>query len=244
MSVKLTTICGAIAFTLLQTASANAHGVWVAERWGELGVIYGHGAGDDPYDPTRIAEIHAIAEDGQAVAVDVENRATHALLKPAAEPAVVAINFDNGYWTEQNSGDWVNQPKDEVEDAKAAGHYIKNSISLLHVHGDLPALPPQTLQILPLENPIGHKAGDEIRVKVLFEGEPLAGATITPDYIGHDSVKSEPTDANGEATIALATDGLNVLAVNHSLPLENDPKADKVAYTATLSFVAAEHSDD
>lgn len=244
MSIKLTATCCAIAFTLLHTASANAHGVWLAERWGELGVIYGHGAGDDPYDPTRITEIHAIAENGNSVPVKVEKHETHAILKPAAEPAAVAINFDNGYWTEQNSGDWVNQPKNEVEDAKSAGHYIKNSLSLLHVHGDLPAFPQQMLQILPLENPIGHKAGDEIRVQVLFEGKPLSGVTVTPDYVGRDTAKSEPTDANGEVTVTLAADGLNVLAVSHSLALENDPKADKVGYTATLSFVAAEHSDD
>lgn len=244
MSLKLTTLCGAIAFTLLQPISAGAHGIWTAERWGELGLIYGHGAGDDPYDPAKITEIHAIAENGKDISVEVENHKTHAILKPTAEPAAIAINFDNGYWTERNDGSWVNQPKNQVEGAKSAGHYVKSNLSLLHLHGELPAFPQQTLQILPLDNPIGRKAGDKIRLQVLFEGKPLPEAVITLDYVNRNSLESEPTDGNGEVTMTLANDGLNVLSVGHSKPLENDPAADKVGYNATLSFVAAGHSHE
>jgi uncharacterized GH25 family protein len=237
-------VSGALSLALLLPASAGAHGAWVAERWGELGVVYGHGAGDDPYDPARIMKAKAVAEDGAAIAVAVETRENHAILKAEGEPAAVTFAFDNGYWTEKADGTWVNEPKDKVADAKSAGHYIKNSLSLLHIHDGLPAFPAQDLQIVPLDNPVGRKAGDPIRLRVLYEGKPLAGAVVTLDYVNQASLKSAPTDADGEVVVDIRNDGLNVLAVDHSVTLEDDPKADKIGYTATLSFVAEAHKHD
>lgn len=91
---------------------------------------------------------------------------------------------------------------------------IQNNLSLLHVHDALPAFPKQDLQIVPL------------------------------DYINQAMLKSDPTDAYGEVVVAIRNDGLNVLAVDHSVPLENDPKADKIGYMATLGFVAEAHCHD
>lgn len=244
MLKQIRAVSGALALVLSLPAMAGAHGAWVAERWGELGVVYGHGAGDDPYDPARITEARAIAEDGTAMPVAIDKREKHAVLKSEGEPAAIALTFDNGYWTEKTDGKWVNEPKDTVPDAKAAGHYIKNSLSLMHVHDALPAFPKQDLQIVPLDNPVGRKAGDPIRLRVLYDGKPLAGAVVTLDYVNQASLKSDPTDADGEVVVAIRNDGLNVLAVDHSVPLENDPKADKVGYTATLSFVAEAHEHD
>jgi nickel transport protein len=241
---RIIAVSGALSFALLLPATAGAHGAWVAERWGELGVIYGHGAGDDAYDPARITQAIAIAEDGAAAPVTIDKRDKHAVLKPEGEPAAIALTFDNGYWSEKADGTWVNEPKDKVADAKATGHYIKNSLSLLHVHDALPVFPKQDLQIVPLDNPIGRKAGDPIRLRVLHDGKPLAGAVVTLDYINQAALKSEPTDADGEVVVAIRNDGLNVLSVDHGVPLENDPKADKIGYTATLSFVAEAHKHD
>ncbi|WLR93557.1 DUF4198 domain-containing protein [Shinella zoogloeoides] len=241
---QIMAVSGALALALSLPATAGAHGAWVAERWGELGVVYGHGAGDDAYDPARIKEAVAIAEDGTASPAAIDSRNKHAILKPEGEPAAIALTFDNGYWTEKADGKWVNEPKDKVADAKETGHYIKNSLSLLHVHDALPAFPKQDLQIVPLDNPVGRKAGDPIRLRLLYDGKPLAGAVVTLDYVNQASLKSDPTDADGEVVVTIRNDGLNVLAADHSVPLENDPKADKIGYTATLSFVAEAHSHD
>ncbi len=241
---QIMAVSGALALVLSLPVLAGAHGAWVAERWGDLGVVYGHGAGDDAYDPARITEALAITEDGKTADVAIDKRENHAVLKPEGEPAAIALTFDNGYWTEKTDGKWVNEPKDKVADAKETGHYIKNSLSLLHAHGALPAFPRQALQIVPLDNPVGRKAGDPIRLRVLHDGKPLPGAVVTLDYVNQASLKSEPTDADGEVVVTIRNDGLNVLAADHSVPLENDPRADKIGYTATLSFVAEAHSHD
>ncbi|MDX3928765.1 MAG: DUF4198 domain-containing protein [Shinella sp.] len=241
---QLAAVSGALALALLSAKAASAHGAWIAERWGELGVIYGHGAGDDRYAPERITSATAVAADGTTSPVTVEMRDGHAVLKPEAEPAAITLEFDNGYWSEGADGKWVNKAKDEVPGAKSAGRYIKNNLTLVHPHGSLPDFPKQALQIVPLDNPVGRKAGDPIRLRVLYEGEPLAGAEVVLDYINLASSKSAKTDADGDVVVEIRNDGLNVLAVDHSVTLEGDPKADKIGYTATLSFVAEAHDHD
>jgi len=226
-------------FALAQ--SAGAHGVWVAERWGELGIVYGHGAADDPYDPAKIEKVTALAENGEAIEVKVEARANHALIAPAAEPSVILLEFDNGFYTEGPDGEWVNEPKSAVEGARQAGHYLKHAVSILHLHDEVPALPAQDLQIVPLANPTALESGDSFKIRVLFQGEPLDGAAIIPDYVNQSERTASETDGVGEAEVVVRNDGLNVVAVKHEIPLEDDPDADLVQHFATLSFEAGHH---
>ena len=37
--------------------SAQAHGIWIAQRHGDQAIIYGHGATDEVYDPAKITEL-------------------------------------------------------------------------------------------------------------------------------------------------------------------------------------------
>ncbi|HEV7319560.1 MAG TPA: DUF4198 domain-containing protein [Ensifer sp.] len=232
-----------IAASLLIAGASPAfsHGAWVAERWGTLAVIYGHGPADEAYDPAKVKSVSAVGEDGKALPVTIEAADGHALLKPEGEPALVALEFDNGYWSEGADGKWVNKPKNEVPGAKQASHSIKYSIALVHAHGDLPAFPAQPLQIVPLDNPIGLKPGEKFRIRLLLDGKPLEGKEITLDYAGMPELVSEKTNANGEAEVTLRNAGMNILAVSHAIPLEGDAAADKKGLTATLTFVAEPH---
>lgn len=225
-------------------SEAVAHGAWIAERWGKLAIIYGHGAGDDPYDPAKITRVEAFDAHGAKIAAEILPAENHALIAPAGEAAVIVMEFDNGFWSKAADGSWHNKPKNAVPGATEAGHYIKNNVTLLHVHDALPALPTQPLQIMPLANPTVLKSGDKLKLRVLFEGAPLADADVTPDYVNQSGTVAGKTDANGEIEIALRNDGLNVLSVSHSVPLANDPAADEIGYTATLSFVAADHIEE
>ncbi|GGE95843.1 hypothetical protein GCM10007285_24420 [Stappia taiwanensis] len=223
-------------FGAVQTASA--HGIWLAERWGELGLVYGHGASDDSYDPAKVAAVKALDEAGKPVAVQVARQKTHVLLAPESEPAVVLVDFDNGFYTEGSDGKWVNRPKSEVKGARQAGRYLKHTLAFRHLHGDVPDLPAQDLQIVPLGNPTELSAGQPLRLRVLYKGEPLAGAKLIPDYVNMSETKLEATDPSGEVEMTVRNNGLNVIAVAHAVPLENDPDADRTQHFATLSFEA------
>ncbi len=241
---NLACLLAAAGLVLATAVPALSHGAWVDERWGELAVIYGHGAGDDGYDPAKVVKATAINADGSKLPLKMEPAANHMLLKPDGEPALIAIEFDNGYWSEDANGKWLNKPKSEVPGAKQASHTIKNSIALIHAHGTLPAFPPQPLQILPLDNPIGLKPGERYRVRVLFEGKPLEGKEVMLDYVGLPDLVSAKTDAQGETEVILRNAGLNVLAVSQAVPLEGSSAADESGYTATLTFVAEPHVDE
>lgn len=236
-----------LAAAALVSASASvalAHGVWVAERWGDLGVVYGHGAEDGPYDPSKVTSAIAIDEAGAPLVVEIKADGERVWLSAPTEPAVILVEFDNGFWSKGAEGDWVNEPKSKVPGATEAGHYVKHNVSLVHLHGDVPPLPPQALQIVPLANPAEMKAGDSLRVRVLYEGKPLPGAALVPDYVNDSEAATVTTDADGEADVVIRNNGMNVIGLSHELPLVDDPDADTIGHFATLRFLAnAGHED-
>ncbi|WP_051242786.1 DUF4198 domain-containing protein [Stappia stellulata] len=218
--------------------SAQAHGIWLAERWGEIAIVYGHGASDDPYDPAKISTVQALDEEGKRLSVEVSARKNHALLAAEDKAAVVLVDFDNGFYTEGADGKWVNLPRSKVPGARKAGRYLKHTLAIRHLHGDMPKLPQQDLQIVPLSNPTELSAGKTLRLRVLYKGKPLSGVALIPDYVNMSGEKQGTTDDAGEIDLTVRNDGLNVIALSHGAPLEDDPDADTVEHFATLSFEA------
>ena len=237
------TICTIAVLTLAAAQAAQAHGVWVAQRFGEPAVVYGHAASDDPYDAAKLVSVKAINAEGEVLDVETTNDGAHVTLDVADAAAALIVEFDNGFWTERAGGEWVNRPKSSVEDAEQAGHYVKHNVTLLHEGETVPELPAQALQIVPLSNPIGGEAGDELRVRVLFEGEPLAGAEIVSDYVNLSDAPPVIADESGEAVIDLRNDGLNVIGASHEVALDGNPDADVRGHFATLSFVLHAHEE-
>ena len=104
----------------------------------------------------------------------------------------------------------------------------------------LKALP---LVILPQDDVVHSKIGEHIDVVVYHMGEPVADAKIIADYVGDSETVVATTDAEGKANLAVRNQGLNVIAASYKVdpPADEQDKADKVSYTATLSFVNEHH---
>jgi uncharacterized GH25 family protein len=222
---------------MASTASASAHAVWVAQRTGELAVIYGHGVGDDPYDPAKVKSANAYTTDGKPAGIKIVPRERNAIIEPDKEAALVEIFFDNGFWTERADGTWENVGKSKIADAKSAGHYVKHALAVIAPLPKPPAPTGLQLQILPLTDPLALKAGEELPVRVLLNGKPLAAAEIIPDYANDPDGKGPLTNAAGEAKVVVRNNGLNVIALSHSEKLENNPDADERGHFASLSFM-------
>jgi len=75
------------------------------------------------------------------------------------------------------------------------------------------------------------KAGQKLQVKVLLDGEPLANAEV--ESLEH--TKTAKTDANGIRSTALSR-GLKVITARHRMPLKDNPDADALKLTASLTF--------
>lgn len=218
---------------------ASAHGIWFAQRAGELALIYGDGAKDDPIVPKadKIKHLRGFNENAQAVPTQLIATEHLLLIDRKTNPAMLSAVLDNGYYSQGADGKWVSKPKSATPGARKSGRYYKYAV---HQTRDLSqAFPPQAdqpLQILPVEAGLPKKKGESMTLRVLFNGKPLAGLKLAPDFVNDPDHQSITTDANGMVRIKVPNQGLNVIYATHEVPASGED-ADIVQHAATFSFV-------
>jgi len=96
----------------------------------------------------------------------------------------------------------------------------------------------QTLEIVPLANPFELKGSQDLRVKVLWRGEPLPGASLIVARGGAEKGKEEVflTDKAGVTTFKYHPDSRYLLSVVWGEPAPNDARADYFTIFASLTF--------
>lgn len=233
----------ALAVLTVATLGAQAHGVWVAQRTGEWTLVLGDGPVDDAYPAQAIKSVQAIDGDGAPVEVKLRPQARNTVLDGAVAPAVFAVSYEDGYWTQGSDGKWVAGPKSQMANARKAGYYTMYTTTLV---APLPAayqpfgLP---LEIVPMADPMRLKRGQALVVRVLLDGKPLAGARVQPDHVNDSHGQAVPTDARGLARLTLRSSGLNVIKVNHTRPRTDRRDADEDGLAATLAFTLPQPKD-
>jgi nickel transport protein len=228
------------------TAQAAAHGVWMAQRSGEMAVVYGHGAEDLDMIRRfeRVREVSAFDGAGQAVKTGLRKTDHLVLVDLSEKPSVVALVLDNGFWSRQADGKWVGKGRDEIPDAKESGRFIKYAV---RISGPLKAplgpLPGQVLQIVPVKPVLPQHMNEQMTVRVLFNGKPVAGARVIRDYVTDPDAKPAITGKDGLYTFRVRNQGLNVVAASYDAPPDDPTKAARNGLHATLTF-ALEHGPE
>jgi uncharacterized GH25 family protein len=97
------------------------------------------------------------------------------------------------------------------------------------------------LEIVPLDNPYQLKAGDRLRVRVLFEGKPLADHSVrtwhkTGQPEGTTQTGQLRTDANGEAALVLSAKGFWMVSLVRMVPNPQTSQSDYQSYWGSLTF--------
>ena len=95
----------------------------------------------------------------------------------------------------------------------------------------------QVLEIVPLSNPFGMRAGEAFAVQVLWRGEPLEGATvhvITP--FQNPQGDRLITDADGRASFTLEYGSRYLITTVWGVPAPNDRRADYLTIFSSLTF--------
>ncbi len=239
-----TIMAGSIAVAGIIAADvAAAHGIWVAQRHDDWAVVYGHGASDEGYDPAKLEEVAAFDGVGKTVPISTRPQDDHVLLDVGDGAAILTATFDNGFWSEGPDGTWVNEPKSAVEGAKQSGHYVKYATTVLSPLDATPVAMGLPLEIVPLVDPMTLAMGDELPIRVLYDGAPLAGATVIGEYTTASDERDVTTDAAGEAVVDVRNQGLNVIAVSHSVPTPESADADKLGLFSTLAFTLDFHAE-
>ena len=237
--VKFVAIATLVAGAFVATA-ADAHGIWFAQRSNLLALIYGVGADDldavkrqpkvksvTGYDETGKEVATQIAVNGPLLVVNVDN-----------QPAIVAAVLDNGLWSKTPDGKWHNKGKDEVPGSVVSEHTYKYAVHLrMPLENALPVLPTQTLQIVPVDKKLPEQMGKPLKLRVLYQGKPVQGAKVLPDFVTDPDAKPLKTAKDGTVTIKVRNQGLNVVTAIFDSPPYDPAKTNKVEHLATLSFV-------
>ena len=214
---------------------ASAHATWITQRNGEWAVVHGEGsASDEAYDPKIVTTPLAFDAAGLAVTVALAPLDTSVRVKPAEAAAVLALNYEEGWWTEDAAGEWHNAPAAGFADYKGTGFYVTYPVAYI---GPTTAQKPLglPLEIVPLADPTVLSMGEKLRVQVLLNGKPVEGVSVTNDVLTDWDINSSLTDAEGKATVTVANNGLNVLQYYHETKVsEKESKGSQ----AVLSFVA------
>jgi nickel transport protein len=232
-----TALIAAAAFT---AASAHAHGIWFAQRATQLALIYGVGA-DDLDSVKRLPLVKNISgydADGKPVPASLRVAGPLLLVDSDSPLTVVSAVLDNGIWSKTPAGEWVKKGKDEVPNAVTSEKTMKYAVRINGpLNAPLAPLPGQTLQIVPVEKTLPDLLGKPIKLRVLYQGKPVAGARVLADWVNDPDAKPAQSAADGTVTITVRNQGLNVIVAIFDGPADDPAKVNKVEHLATLSFV-------
>jgi nickel transport protein len=212
-------------------SSLLAHDFWIEKKGDEFMVVFGHGTQRLEFEPSKIKNVKAFDLRGKEVGVNKEKRGTGILLKTDEPPSLLFVEIDDGYWSKTIYG-WKNLPKrkaSRVVESFRSFYYSKALLSW----GEAVQRPlnDAKLDILPLENPFELREGNVLPVRILYQGKPISGLEVE----GGDHQKIATTDKEGVARLKVSK-GHQVFSVNYKEPIKNDPDADSLRITSTLTF--------
>lgn len=226
-------------FWLLPEASVSEVGKPVTVEIG-----FGHKfPKDEEIKAERLQFIKVMGPGGQEVPVTKLSTTKYAFTPAAAGTYAALAQMLPGFVTRTPDGMKM-QTKKEVPDANLCFRFDFAAKTLLGA-GDGPQGFDQSvkssLEVIPLQAPGALKVGDEFPVRIVFQGQPLAGAEIK---VTHDqwqdpkelfALKAK-TDAEGEFRLKLDKPGRWLLIANHTTPYHNLTECDENKYQGSLTF--------
>ena len=233
-------IAAAITASMAVGGTAQAHGIWFAERATQLALLYGVGA--DDLDSVKrkdmVSSIAAYDADGKALKTGLTVDGRLLLVNMENQPALVAAVLQNGTWSKTPDGKWHKMGKDEMPTAVIAEKNIKYAVRIIGaLTKPVPLLPEQTLQIIPVDSKLPALLGEPLKLRVMFMGKPVAGAKVLHDWVNDPDGKPALSDAQGYVTFPVRNQGLNVIVAIFNSPSDQPKKYNDIENLASLSFV-------
>ena len=144
---------------------------------------------------------------------------------PTALAPVFAARYDNGVWVRLPDGSYRNaRPAQmpEAVDSLSSLKYAKALAGPGHPASAYTRPLGHVLELVPVTDPFVLAPGDILRVRVLLDGKPAAGARVelgdgvTPQR--EEDIVKFPADAQGVVSLPLTRTGWHVLAVDVDRP--------------------------
>lgn len=255
-------ICFATILGLSFLGEAMAHDFWIhstkySPNFVKAGAAtniytgYGHAFPvDDKFG--REANFSIIGPDNTEIKLEETPLAYKHIFKKEGNHLISGVQKAS-FWTkhkdDKGNATWKNASKEGIKNvisSKLYNNFAKAVISVGNASdSNFSKVLGHTLEIVPLENPnalLGN--GSYLKVKVLFNNEPLASTKVYGTYAGFsnkgDMALVTYTNKEGIATIKVTNSGYWMLKAEHGqeAPKDLKDKCDEVAYSATLTFQA------
>jgi uncharacterized GH25 family protein len=241
--ITLTFVCWA--------ASAGAHSMWLnmdgnlftKGQTVTVDIGWGHKfPKDGELKEGMLKEIVAIAPHGQRMHLKKISNTRFEFVPEEAGAYVICGHVHPGFVSRTTEG-YKMGPKSDFEKAISCFHYDIRTRTSIRVGDPANIAVPGTgdpLEILPLENTFILKAGADFPVKVLFNGTPLAGASVCATYAGfsdkpNDFAQTVETAKDGTAVIKITHKGDWMISVTHEIPYPDPKECDTNKYNATMT---------
>jgi uncharacterized GH25 family protein len=218
----------------LSAAPVLAHDAWLVKNGdgNSYELVYGHPGELESYEPAKVEGVIALDKSGSAQNVASAVRDGKVEFKTGKDTALIAIDFDNGFWTEGQDKKHANKPKWEMADPRSSSHSKKYNKNILAWNSAFSKPLGAELEIVPLANPLQLKPGEKLAVQVLYHSSPLAGAEV--QIMGDKELYV--TDAKGIASVPLQKTDYQYIAVSHKEDTKSNPNADVLSLSANLVF--------
>ncbi|KJU83216.1 nickel uptake transporter family protein [Candidatus Magnetobacterium bavaricum] len=217
-------------FVMCCTSALYAHDYWIEGSGNDFVLVYGHGSSRMAMDPSKVKGIRALDVADAEIAVSKELKGNALALRTKERPSLLEVEIDNGYWSKTVYG-WKNLPRRKAEKVVASNRSLFYAKSVIVWSNTAQSPVESGLDISPLKDPLVMKSGDVLPLRVTYNGKPVASAALEGQ--SHNILAT--TDSDGVAMVKLSRGGM-VIAVDHKERLNNDPDADYLSITATLSF--------
>jgi nickel transport protein len=138
---------------------------------------------------------------------------------PEGEVAALTATYDNGFWIEYPDGSYENLSPEEAQaiNYENVTNYLKSTKALYNWSDEVATPFGLPLEIVPLENPFALGIGDNLSVRVLYQGNAIANPTV--EYLGQELA----IDANGIASVPIVEGGLQVIEASYDNPTASSP---------------------
>lgn len=239
--------------------SAQAHMLWLtpdntSPEPGEsvrITIGFGHHYPEGKMEKAdRLKSVHAVSPDGSKIECQALTPATYTFTPDQKGTYWLYAAMKPGFVSNTTKGRKPGN-KETLENVVSCSAFRMSAMTPIRCgEADWQAAKSEAheLEIIPAENPAAISKGDTIVLKVRFQGEPLAGASVSPAAAshgkhdhghghghnhGHEAVE---TDADGIARIQLSTDGTWLFTARHQRPYPDEEICDSFAYITSLTL--------
>ncbi len=248
----------AASFIFLCCSTASAHDMWATAENPQVGekltAVVGYGHNFPSWDEIPADELHlfkplkVIGPKGELSLEAGPVNYKFVSQQPLGSGAhLIICDTKPVFWTKTPKG-WSQKPRSQEPEALSSDLFIENAKGIINPGMDTDAsliskpvgLP---LEIVPLRNPTSVKAGEKLPLKILFQGQPLAGATVEGRQAAMAQTSSpnakafvDVTDKDGVVNFVPLASGDWLLTVRHVRPYPDKNECDSEDFGSSLFF--------